>query len=182
MPGWINPANFCTSVRLVLAPFVIAAILGRKHDEALALFAVAAATDALDGALARHYGWSTKAGQYLDPIADRMLLSGAYLAFAAIGSLPWWLVGLVFGRDIFILSAAAWVMLSRRTRDLTPSVWGKVSTLFQAITASVWMVRNAWETPGIQAAAAALIWPTAALTLWSGVHYGWRGRRGARAD
>ena len=156
---------------------MIAAILRRHHGEALTFFAAAAVTDALDGALARRYGWTTKAGAYLDPVADKALLSGAYLALAMIGSLPWWFVGLIFGRDIFILAAAGLTMLRRTAHDLSPSVWGKASTFFQAITAATWLLRNAMETPAAQLAASALIWPTAAFTLWSGMHYAWRGLR-----
>ena len=93
MPKWFNLANLFTLARLILAPFVITAILRRHHGQALALFAAAAVTDALDGALARRYGWTTKAGAYIDPVADKALLSGAYLALAVIGSIVFLAMG-----------------------------------------------------------------------------------------
>lgn len=174
MPGWINPANLFTLARLVLSPFVITAILRRNHEEALVLFSAAAFTDAIDGALARHCGWTTRAGAYLDPIADKMLLSGCYVALASIGSLPWWLVSLILGRDLLILAAAGFIVLSGRRRDLSPSRWGKFSTLLQALTAVSWLVNNAVEARLVHTVAAALVWPTAGLTFWSGIHYAWR--------
>ena len=99
MPRWFNLANFFTLIRLILIPYVIGAILSGHHSRALELFFVAAVTDVIDGTLARSYGMSTQAGAYLDPIADKCLLSGIFLALGAIGSVPWWFVAIVLGRD-----------------------------------------------------------------------------------
>src|SRR5579883_2909018 len=112
---------------------------GRRTPRALALFAAAAVTDALDGALARRFGWTSTAGAYLDPIADKALLSGLYLTLAVTGDIPWWLVGLIFGRDLLILAAAGLALLFTRLRAFPPSLWGKVSTIFQVLTAVAWM-------------------------------------------
>ena len=79
---------------------MIQAILDGRHALAFGLFALAAFTDFLDGAAARRLGVSTQAGAYLDPIADKCLLSGAFLALAAARMVPWWLVAVVFGRDL----------------------------------------------------------------------------------
>src|SRR5689334_2751866 len=103
MPAWVP--NFFTFLRLLLVPFVIRAILTGHPTLALSLFALAAVTDVIDGALARHFDLISQAGAYLDPIADKMLLSGVYLALAAAGSVPWWLVGVIFGRDLYLLLA-----------------------------------------------------------------------------
>src|SRR5580692_6766762 len=73
MPSWFNLANLFTFLRLVLVPFILEAILAGRHEIALALFALAAATDVLDGAAARHLGLATQAGAYFDPIADKCL-------------------------------------------------------------------------------------------------------------
>ena len=83
MPRWINLPNLFTLLRLVLVPFVIQAILDGRSTLALALFGVAAFTDILDGAAARRFGLATQTGAYLDPIADKCLLSGVFLALAA---------------------------------------------------------------------------------------------------
>ena len=96
-PGAINLANLLTLLRLLLVPFVIQSILSGHHVWALSLFAVAAWTDVFDGLAARRLGLSTQTGAYLDPIADKCLLSGVFLALAAARIVPWWFVGIVFG-------------------------------------------------------------------------------------
>ena len=181
MTGWINAANLLTLLRLVLVPFVIRAILGGQHILALALFAVAAFTDVLDGAVARRFRLATPAGAWLDPIADKCLLSGVFLALATAGMVPWWLVGIIFGRDFYILAGAATVMLLTPVRKFPPSIWGKVSTFVQIVTAVVWMAANVLETRVLGALSFAMLWPCAAFTIWSGIHYTWRSIQVARA-
>jgi cardiolipin synthase len=163
----VNAANLLTSLRLVLVPFVILAILDGRHPLALALFAGAAFTDVLDGAVARRFGLSTPVGAWLDPIADKCLLSGAFLALAGAGTVPWWLVGIVFGRDFYILAGVAIVMLLTPVRKFPPSIWGKASTFVQVLTAAAWMSGNMGQ-------AGVMLWPCAAFTIWSGIHYTWR--------
>ena len=163
----VNAANLLTLLRLVLVPFVILAILEGRHSLALALFAGAALTDLLDGAVARRFRLATPAGAWLDPVADKCLLSGAFLALAAAGMMPWWLVGIVFGRDFYILAGAASVMLLTSVRKFPPSIWGKVSTFVQILTVVVSMA-------GYVGAARVMLWPCATFTIWSGIHYTWR--------
>jgi cardiolipin synthase len=163
----VNAANLLTLLRLVLVPFVILAILEGRHTLALALFAGAALTDLLDGAVARRFRLATPVGAWLDPVADKCLLSGAFLALAAAGMMPWWLVGIVFGRDFYILAGAASVMLLTSVRKFPPSIWGKVSTFVQILTVVVSMA-------GDVGAARVMLWPCAAFTVWSGIHYTWR--------
>ena len=163
----VNAANLLTLLRIVLVPFVILAILEDRHSLALALFAGAALTDILDGAVARRFRPATPAGAWLDPVADKCLLSGAFLALAAAGMMPWWLVGIVFGRDFYILAGAASVMLLTSVRKFPPSIWGKVSTFVQILTVVVSMA-------GYVGAARVMLWPCAAFTVWSGIHYTWR--------
>ncbi len=169
---WIP--NVLTAMRLLLAPVVMWAIVTGRHGMAAGIFAVAAVTDGLDGALARRFRWNSRVGAYLDPVADKVLLSGVYLTLAVTGELPWWFVGLIFGRDVLILAGAGTVLAKGMPRDLTPSVWGKVSTFFQALTAVIWMAHNVLPYAAVDLLAEALIWPTALATLWSGLDYGRR--------
>ncbi len=172
--------NLLTLSRLLLAPFVFCAITGGRHTAALVLFACAALTDGLDGMLARRFGQTTSVGAFLDPIADKLLLSGVYVALAIAGSVPWWLVIIVLGRDIFLLASSGIVMLFTVLRQFQPSVWGKLSTLVQIVCALAWMLQNAGISPQLNGVAQALVWPTAAVTLWSGLHYSWRTIRSLR--
>jgi len=182
MRTWLTLPNLVTLARLLLAPVIVIAILSGRAFAALCIFAVAAATDVIDGYLARHFAAATAAGAFLDPIADKLLLSGVYLALALAGSVPWWLVGVIFGRDLLILASAAVALAATKLRAFPPSIWGKASTFFQILTAVAFLGRNAFGWPLLAAFAAALIWPTLALTVWSGVHYGWRGARLLRMD
>jgi len=181
MPPWINVPNAFTALRLGLVPFVVRAILDGRHELALALFVIAAVTDALDGAAARRFGLGTQAGAYLDPIADKCLMSGVFLALAAAGIVPWWLVAVILGRDLYILAGALAMLWLARARKFPPSVWGKLSTFVQIFTAGSWLVRDAFGTPFTEWVSTACLWPCAAVTVWSGAHYTWRALR-ARAD
>ena len=181
MTAFASLPNLLSLARLALAPFVFTAILSERHESALWLFIAAAVTDALDGALARHFHQATKFGAYLDPIADKVLLSGVFLSLAAVHSVPWWLVIVIFGRDVLLLATSAIALLFTQVRQFPPSVWGKLSTLFQISCATAWMVQNVLNSASIQAVANALIWPTAAATIWSALHYSWRGFRILRA-
>ncbi len=143
--------------------------------EALVWFAAAACTDGLDGCLARRFGWQTAAGAYLDPFADKILLSGVFIGLAMIGETPLWFVGLVFGRDLLILLFVAFALAFTSVRKFPPSFWGKLSTLLQASAGTVMLARAALPSPPLEWAAAPLLWAAAAGTVWSGVHYGWRG-------
>jgi cardiolipin synthase len=182
LPRWINLPNGLTALRLALVPFVIQAIVDGRHLLALALFAVAAATDVLDGAAARRWGAATRTGAYLDPIADKCLLSGVFLALAVTGAAPWWLVGVIFGRDVYILLGAAAALRWTSLRKFPPSVWGKISTFVQVATAVGWMARDVLHTGLTERFASAMQWPCAAFTIWSGVHYTWRILRPPRTD
>ncbi|MCI0365698.1 MAG: CDP-alcohol phosphatidyltransferase family protein [Phycisphaerales bacterium] len=146
-------------------PFLVQAILNRQVRIALAILFFAALTDAIDGALARRFGMATGAGAYFDPIADKLLLSAVYVSLAVAGSVPVWLVVLVFSRDAIILAAAAVALRWTALRRFPPSIWGKASTFLQIVYAlAVMMGVLEW-----------LIWPVAALTALSGLHYVWRG-------
>jgi len=181
MPRWVNIPNLFTLLRLILVPFVIVAILDGNHGRALVLFVCAAATDVIDGATARHFDMTTRAGAYLDPIADKCLLSGVFLALAGARLVPRCFVAVIFGRDLYILFAAGFLLWLTPLRSFPPSVWGKATTFVQISTAVVWMARNVLPLPVLDALSSAILWPCVAFTLWSGIHYTWRGVHLARA-
>jgi cardiolipin synthase len=175
MPRWVNLANFFTLLRLALVPFILRDIVDGSHVRALVLFFLAALTDLIDGTLARTISGTTQAGAYLDPIADKCLMSGVFLALGAAAVVPWWFVAIVFGRDIVILLGVLGVMALTSVRKFPPSQWGKLSTFVQIVTAIAWMVRNALPIPVLVAISDATLWVCVAFTLVSGLDYIRRG-------
>ena len=181
MPAWINLANLFTLLRLVLVPFVVRDIVDGNHGRALVLFFAAAVTDVIDGALARGPSGTTRAGAYLDPIADKCLMSGVFLALGAANIVPWWFVAVVLGRDLFILIGALAVMALTKVRQFPPSRSGKLSTFVQIVTAICWMVSDAWPLAVLVAISTAMLWVCITFTVASGLDYARRGTHLFRA-
>jgi cardiolipin synthase len=166
-----NLPNLFTVIRLILAPFIAADILTDHYGRAILLLFAAGFTDVIDGFLARRLGESTRVGAYLDPIADKILLVVIYLALGSAHAIPWWMVALVFGRDLLILSMAAYGLAFTKVRKFPPSIWGKVSTFLQIAAALVVM----GDRDGIPGPVTLALWLMVAGTIWSGFHYAWRG-------
>ena len=163
--------NIITTVRLILTPVVAAAILRGQWNQAFWISIGAGVTDVLDGLAARLLHVSSPVGAYLDPIADKLLLTVSYLALGIVHALPWWMVALVFGRDLFILAMAAYGYAFTTIREFPPTVWGKLSTFVQILAALA--VAN--EHGGSSISAQPFLWAMVVTTTWSGIHYGWRG-------
>jgi len=167
----LNAPNLFTLARLILAPFIASDILNGRYGRAIILSFIAGFTDVIDGYLARKLGESSRVGAYFDPIADKILLSVVYLALGWAHAIPWWMVGLVFGRDLLILAMAAYGLAFTKVRKFPPSIWGKLSTFLQISAALVVMGAK----DGIPAPVDLAVWLMVAGTIGSGVHYMWRG-------
>ena len=114
--------NQLTFLRLAFLPFFIIAINYDRYALALGILLVAGFTDALDGLLARELNQKTPLGAYLDPIADKLLLSSSYLVLALKGKIAWWLAIMVLGRDVLLLVACAVILLTVGYRPFPPSI------------------------------------------------------------
>jgi cardiolipin synthase len=171
----LNPANLATLARLALTPLIALAMSRDESLRAVILFCIAGFTDVVDGGLARRFGWATALGAYLDPIVDKVLLSTVFICLTLWSSLPWWYLAIVFGRDILILTASAVALAFTRLRKFPPTIWGKLSTFLQILTAVAWMAQAAFPSFTLDSAARLLTGLSAAVTIWSGFHYGWRG-------
>jgi cardiolipin synthase len=170
-----NIPNLLSLVRLASAPLLFYLLWRRDWVWALWLMALAALTDALDGWLARRLGVNSRRGEVLDPIADKALLSGAFLALVLNGTVELWLAALVIGRDVLILAMAGGALLRASRRRFPPSLWGKASTVFQAlfVVALVASLAGAMFAPIV----AILKWSTAGLTALSGIDYAYSFRK-----
>jgi cardiolipin synthase (CMP-forming) len=167
----LNAPNLVTLLRLVLTPLIAADILHGNYGRAIILLFAAGFTDVIDGYLARHFKISTNAGAYFDPVADKILLSVIYISLGAAAALPWWMVGVVFGRDLLILGMVGYGMQFTSIRKFPPSIWGKISTFFQIAAALVVMGDRAGIPAPVKLALSLMV----AATIVSGAHYCWRG-------
>lgn len=165
--------NLLTLLRLLTIPFLLIAILEGHVGVAFALFLLAGLTDAFDGLLARVLHQSTTLGQYLDPIADKLLLSALFLVLTHVGLIPRVVTALVFGRDIGMVSIASLLFFTDTARNFRPTLLGKVNTCVQiAGVVSVFCARVfAWEPLG--SVREVLLRAVAVLAPLSAAQYGW---------
>ena len=124
--------NILTLIRLVLiAPFLVSLYQG-SYVYAFYFFILAGCTDALDGSLARYFHWQSLFGSFIDPLADKLLIASSFISLALIGILPWWLVILVFLRDLTIsFGVVAWYVIVKRELDFKPTALSKINTFLQ---------------------------------------------------
>jgi cardiolipin synthase len=125
--------NLLTLFRICLVPPIMWLLYQQHYTTALWLLALGGITDALDGFLAKRFGWVTRLGEFLDPAADKLLLFGAYLVLGLQGLLPAWLVMLVIGRDVVIILGFLAYQRVVGLVDAAPSLASKFNTLVQII-------------------------------------------------
>ncbi len=163
--------NLVTILRMLLVVPLCWLIGTGRYDGALVIAAIAGFSDAVDGFLAKRYGWQSWLGGILDPIADKLLLMAAFLWLAFAGDVPQWLATLVIGRDLVIVGGAiAYYALIGRF-DAAPSPLSKLTTLVQIVfVLGELLMLSHWIEMADNVRDAA-IGVTAALTIASGVHY-----------
>lgn len=164
--------NLLTLLRLFFIPFIIIAIVDHRAGLALSLFIVAGVTDALDGLLARLLHQRTKLGEYLDPIADKLLLSSLFLVFSLTHRVAWRITVLVFSRDILILVIGAVLYMTNTVRDMRPSLLGKLATVVQVVALGLVLLADVTpDADWILAVKRFALRATVVLTVLSGMHY-----------
>ncbi len=139
-------ANLITLGRLLLVPFVLLAVLRDQHGTALVLFVIAAVSDVADGYIARHVETPTQLGARLDPIADKLLVNGLFIALAWVGALPVWLALIVLLRDALLLGIGAWLDRAG-TLEVRASIWGKATTFAQVTVIALVLLARAGHPP-----------------------------------
>jgi cardiolipin synthase len=123
--------NQLTLLRMIFVPFIVIHLLDGHYLWALVVFVGAGCSDGLDGLLARRLHQQTLLGQYLDPIADKLLLSTMFLVLSILHKIPWKFTVVVFSRDISILAASAVLFAIAGLRNFSPSIFGKANTFSQ---------------------------------------------------
>jgi cardiolipin synthase len=166
--------NFLSLVRMGLIPLFIIAILDGESRKALIIFGVAGLTDALDGFIARFWNQQSPLGAYLDPIADKLLLTSAYilLSFPSLNpgaQIPLWVTVLIIARDVLMVIVALILYLAAGIRKFLPTILGKITTVFQ-VTAIVLVLFSAL-VPQLEPVTDWILIVVAALTLISWLNY-----------
>ena len=169
--------NLITLLRFLMVPPFVWLLLEGRHGQALALFFIAGFSDGLDGFLAKRYGWTSRLGGLLDPLADKLLLLSAFVTLGYLGLLPVYLVGLVLLRDVVIVSGAIAYHFRVARLDADPSWVSKVNTVLQIALVLLVIFNQAypWLAPFWLLMLEAMV---VLATVWSGLDYVWTwGRR-----
>jgi cardiolipin synthase (CMP-forming) len=163
--------NQLTLLRMVFVPFVVIELVDGHFFHALLLFVIAGFSDGLDGLLARQLHQQTLLGQYLDPIADKLLLSTLFLVLSILKRIPWKFTVLVFSRDISILAASAVLFAIAGLRNFRPSIFGKANTFSQIAAVFFAMLFAVKPIVWIRIARTTFLRATFAFTIISALHY-----------
>jgi cardiolipin synthase (CMP-forming) len=130
----MNIPNFLSLLRIILVPVIVIFLIQGLYTKALIVFVIAGLTDALDGALARLLNKQTKLGSFLDPLADKILLSTSFISLAIFSLIPSWLAVIVISRDFIILLGLAILSMMSVTYQIKPVFVSKVTTTLQIAT------------------------------------------------
>lgn len=172
--------NLITGLRLLLVPPLLLLLINRQFLAALILFAMMGVSDALDGFLAKYYGWHSRLGSYLDPMADKVMQISSFIALGWLQLLPVWLVALVILRDVVIVCGAVAYRLLVGALEISPSLISKVNTFMQIVLVLAVILFQLVPQPDW--ALPLLIALTALTTIVSGLDYvlEWSRRYGAQ--
>ena len=165
--------NLLTMARLFVLPFLVITILDGRWRLAFALLWLAGVSDGFDGLLARKLHQKTTLGLYLDPIADKLLLSTMFLVLMHVGLIPRYVTVLVFSRDLGILLIATLLFATHTLRDFRPSLLGKVNTVVQILGVLTVMTCQVIPRSGLNELKALLLWAIAVLAPVSAAEYAW---------
>jgi cardiolipin synthase len=158
-------------LRLGFIPIFLILISYEEYKWALVILVVAALTDGIDGLLARKLNQRSALGAYLDPIADKLLLSSSFVVLAMAKKVAWWLTLMVLSRDVLLLIVAAVIILISGYRPFPPSIYGKFTTFFQIVFVFSVVLAAAYPYPYWERVNNGLIYTVTAFTVFSGFHY-----------
>ena len=159
--------------RLFVLPYLVITILDGHWRLAFALLWLAGVSDGFDGLLARKLHQRTTLGLYLDPIADKLLMSTMFLVLTHVGIIPRYVTVLVFSRDLGILLIATLLFATNTLRDFRPSLLGKINTVIQILGVLAVMTCQVIPRSGLNDLKQLLLWSIAVLAPVSAAEYAW---------
>jgi CDP-diacylglycerol---glycerol-3-phosphate 3-phosphatidyltransferase len=161
-----------TATRILLTPVVMGLVLANGDDDsdtlAAVLFCIAAATDYVDGMLARRWGVTSKLGSFLDTTADKLLVSGVLIALLAVDRVSPWIVGLIVGRELVLMGLRG--VIAAEGEVMAPSLLGKSKTAIQFLAIALAILRPGDPVGGLYVDEWAML-AAAAITVWSAADY-----------
>ncbi|HKB25959.1 MAG TPA: CDP-diacylglycerol--glycerol-3-phosphate 3-phosphatidyltransferase [Methylomirabilota bacterium] len=167
-------ANWLTLLRIVMVPVFVSLLVYRKPGAALVVFATAAFTDLLDGYIARRRGSQSRLGAFLDPMADKLLLTASFVTLTYLKALPFWIAAVVISRDVILALGTALIYMLGGRLDPRPTRAGKAATFLQILTVLTGLLAP-YVDPG--AALRVVLWLAAVFTVASGLQYVVQGMR-----
>jgi cardiolipin synthase len=167
----LTAPNQLTLLRMIFLPFIVINLVKHDFKWALALFVVAGLSDGLDGLLARMLHQQTVLGQYLDPIADKLLMSTLFLVLSIEHYVPWKYTIVVFSRDISILLISGVLYMIAGLRDFAPSIFGKANTAAQVGAVFFVLLLLVMPVQWVWIARTSFLRATFLFTIVSAVHY-----------
>ncbi len=163
--------NQLTLMRMMFLPFIVIKLVEGHYTSGLILFVLAGMSDGLDGLLARTLKQQTVLGQYLDPIADKLLLSTVFLVLSILHKIPWKFTVLVFSRDAGILAVGTVLFAIAGLRDFRPSIFGKANTFAQVAAVFFVLLLEVDRTRWVSIARITFLRATFFFTIISAMHY-----------
>jgi cardiolipin synthase len=171
----MNLPNYITLARIILIPFFIDLMIYGYYRGALAVFALACVTDALDGMIARLTHSQTELGAFLDPMADKLLIVSAFVTLVLLHMLPIWLAIIVVSRDVILVIGSAVIYFTGHDLKARPSIVGKATTVLQLTVVTLSLLLKSY---GVHVGLMSLLfWITTVFTMVSGIQYVTRGMK-----
>jgi len=165
----MNTANKLTVFRIILIPFFVILLIYNHIAIALCIFGLASITDATDGFIARKWNQKTRLGTFLDPMADKALLSTSFVTLAVMHFLPGWLAVITISRDLIIFLGVLTAYILNGKVNISPTLLGKATTAIQLLTILVVLLGSQLRV--VRPCIPVVVWLTAFFTVASGFQY-----------
>ena len=166
--------NWLTILRILLIPVFVTLLVYGRAGLALLVFCLASLTDLLDGYIARSQGRQTRLGAFLDPVADKLLLTSGFVTLTWLKVIPFWITAVVVSRDVVLSIGVLVIHVAGGTVHPAPTWIGKMSTVFQMLTVLAAMASVYFQLVPVFVTKL-LAWVTAGFTITSGLQYIIRG-------
>lgn len=167
----MNLPNAITIIRILLIPLFLYKVIEGEMIFATAVYLTAAITDGLDGFIARVWHLQTRLGTFLDPMADKLLITTSFLTLSVLKIIPLWLALAVISRDFIIVGGSFLVYMIKNDLTIQPQPIGKVTTFFQFSYILLVLLQSATDIPYLSKLYGPMVLITGGLTIISGAVY-----------